>query len=250
MELLLRRFLLAYYFFSILVSYCFLYPFFYYYSRNPSRYTRLNFFRKIWAWFTSLSAGVFFKIHYSVPIDSKRTYVICANHSSFIDTNACIMVAKGPFHFMGKQELLKNPVLKLFFNTIDVPVDRASRLNSYKAFQKTSENLAKGMTLIIFPEAGIPNHYPPQVEEFKSGPFRLAIEHKLPILPITLPNNWKVIWNDGKRLGMKPGVCDVYVHEPIETADLKVGDEFELKEKIRNVIKATFDEQNYSGKTQ
>lgn len=234
-----------YYHASVFLSYGILYPFFYYTSRKPERYLQLNFIRKVWAWYTTLSAGIWFRFRYvnGAKIDSKKTYVICSNHASFIDTNACIILAKGNFHFMGKKELLKNPVLKLLFSTIDVPVDRESKIGAFKAFKKCSDNLKKGMSLIIYPEGGIPEHYPPQVDEFKAGPFRMAIENKVPILPVTFPNNWKVLWDGGEK-GMRPGICDIVIHPEIDTSKMNIEDEDNLKEQVRTIIKNTFDKYN------
>jgi len=138
---------------------------------------------------------------------------------------------------MGKEELLKNPVLKIFFNTIDITVNRDSKISAYRAFKKAGDNLAKGMSLIIFPEGGIDDaHYPPQLAPFKNGPFRLAIDTKTAILPVSVADAWKKWWDDGSKYGTRPGICDIYIHSPVSTAALVAEDADALRDRIFEII--------------
>ena len=133
---------------------------------------------------------------------------------------------------MGKDELLNNPVLGIFFKTIDISVNRDSKISAFRAFKKAGENLEKGMSLIIFPEGKIDVHYPPKLGEFKNGPFRLAIDKNIPLVPVSITNVWKIIWDDGSQYGSKPGICDIYVHKPINTAVLAIDDADLLKGRV------------------
>lgn len=139
---------------------------------------------------------------------------------------------------MGKDELLQNPVLALFFKTIDIPINRHSKISAYKAFKRGGECLINGMNLIIFPEGKIGEEYPPVLHEFKNGPFRMAIENKVPIIPITLVDVWKKMWDDGSKYGSKPGISHICVHAPVETQGLTLDDTDALKEKVYNIIRS------------
>ncbi len=147
----------------------------------------------------------------------------------------CIL-ARGRYHFMGKDELLNNPVLGIFFRTIDISVNRGNKISAFRAFKRAGENLEKGMSLIIFPEGKIDDHYPPKLGAFKNGPFRLAIEKNIPLVPVSITNVWKLNWDDGSKYGTKPGICDIYVHKPIFTANLAVENADVLREKVFNLI--------------
>ncbi len=141
---------------------------------------------------------------------------------------------------MGKDAFLKNWALAIFFKSMDIPVNRESKMSSFKAFKKAAENLKNGRTLVIFPEGKIPDDYPPRLNEFKNGPFRLAIELKLPILPITCVDNWKIIWDTGLETGGSPGIGHVYVHKPIETSHLTLEDADKLKDEVFGIINTKF----------
>lgn len=138
---------------------------------------------------------------------------------------------------MGKEELTKGLVTRLFFRSVDIPVNRDSKMSSFRAFKKASDRLKVGTTMIIFPEGKISDDYPPQLHEFKNGPFRLAIEHKVPIIPVSSSNTWKMLWDDGTKYGTRPGVCKFHVHQPIDTSNLTVDDADLLKDQVYAIIK-------------
>lgn len=213
------------------------YPFYFYASRRQERYYLLNLLRKYNGYCCSFFSGIYFRITYEVPLSDQQTYVYCANHSSNLDIVIFCLLARGRFHFMGKEELLDNPVLKLFFQTIDIPVNRHSRISAYRAFKRAAVHLERGMSLIIFPEGGISDEqYPPPLQPFKNGPFRLAIESKVPVVPVTMCDVWKKMWDDGKKYGTAPGICDIYVHRPIATTLMTVDDTDQLKDHVFNRI--------------
>ena len=146
---------------------------------------------------------------------------------------------------MGKEELVDGIVTRLFFRSVDIPVNRESKMASFKAFKIAMERLQDGTTLIVFPEATIPDHYPPQLHQFKNGPFRMAIELNVPIIPVTLLNNWKILWDDGHKYGSKPGVCDIFVHRPIETAHLTINDADALRDQVHGIISKKIEQHDH-----
>jgi len=198
----------------------------------------------MWAFTSSLLSGFAYDIKYETQIDWNKTYIICPNHTSNLDiTSANLLIKKNDYCFMGKEELLDGFVTKLFFKTIDIPVNRESKMSSFRAFKKASERLQDGMSLIIFPEGKIADDYPPRLHEFKNGPFRLAIEFKIPIIPVTSLNTWQLLWDTGLKYGSKPGVSHIFVHKPIETANLTLDDADKLREEVYSLIQQKFEQQ-------
>lgn len=197
----------------------------------------MNKVRRAWGFISSLIAGITYNIEFEQKIDWSRTYIVCPNHTSNLDITAMSLAIKNNISFMGKDELLDGIVTRLFFKTVDIPVNRESKMSSFRAFKAASERLQHGTTMVIFPEGTIPDIYPPELIAFKNGPFRLAIEHKIPIIPVTSLNTWQILWDDGKKLGSKPGVCNIFVHKPVETAHLTPDDAETLREQVYGIIK-------------
>ncbi|GAB2687692.1 hypothetical protein GCM10027037_07480 [Mucilaginibacter koreensis] len=236
MKLILKKAHSHFYRYSVGFFFYLFWPFLYYFSRKPERYPAMNVFRKICAFCSSTISGIIYKVKYEEPIDWSRTYIICPNHTSNVDISAMSLIVKNNFCFIGKEELMHKPVTGLFFKTIDIPVNRESKMSSFRAFKKAGERLQSGMTMIIFPEGMIPDDYPPQLHQFKNGPFRLAIELKIPIIPISSLDTWKVLWDTGLERGSRPGFCHIYVHKPIETAHLTLDDADQLRDDVFSLI--------------
>lgn len=236
MKLLAKKLHAYFYMFCVLFLYLFFHPLFYYFSRKPARYLTLNKLRTKWAKWSSAMSGIFYRFEFETTISWNKTYVICPNHTSNLDVSWATILAKNNFSFMGKEELLQNPTTKLFFKTIDITVKRDSNISAFRAFKHASEYLKTGISMIIFPEGKIAEVYPPVLHEFKNGPFRLAIEQQVAVIPVTSFNTWKILWDDGLKHGSQPGVCNIYVHKPIETVGLKLTDADTLRDKVFQMI--------------
>lgn len=233
----LRHLHRAWVIFVIVFFFILFYPFYYFAARHPRRYGLLNKLRRWNGYCSSFFSGIFFRLHYELPLKEEQTYIYCANHSSNLDIIVFCLVARGRFHFMGKEELLNNPVLKLFFKTIDIPVNRERNISAFRAFKRAGDNLASGMSLIIFPEGGINAEvYPPALQPFKNGPFRLAIEQQVHIIPVSISNAWQKMWDDGEKYGTSPGICDIYIHKPIATDHYSLEHADLLKDEVFSLI--------------
>ena len=94
--------------------------------------------------------------------------------------------------------------------------------------------IESGRSLVMFPEATI-SKIVPELSDFKDGPFRLAIEKQVPILPITFIGNYKLIPDKGV-FEIRPGKVIQYVHTPVETKGLELKDVEFLKNKVQTII--------------
>ncbi len=196
----------------------------------------MNAIRRGWGFTSSLLTGIIYRFEYEQPIDWSKPYIICANHTSNLDITAMSLLVKSDCCFMGKEELLKGFVTGLFFRSVDIPVNRESNISAFRAFKKAGEKLQQGISLIIFPEGLVADDYPPKLQSFKNGPFRLAIEHKIPVIPVSSLNTWKMLWDDGTKYGVKPGICRLLVHRPIEIGQLTMADVDDLKNRVRAIV--------------
>lgn len=233
---LLRKVHFVWYMFWVALIYYILSPLVYFNTVKPERYPTVGTIRYWWCRISMFLSGLFTRITFEEPIDYSKTYVYIANHSSYLDTPMMCFVARGNYHFMGKVELLKNPVLRRFFQTIDVPVDRSSKIAAFRAMKKVQENLGRGSSLILYPEGTMAKN-PPELGEFKNGAFKMAIDSQVAVIPVTFLNNYVVLPGTGKKKGSRPGVLKAYVHKPIETKGLNgAEDEEALKNKVFNLI--------------
>jgi 1-acyl-sn-glycerol-3-phosphate acyltransferase len=79
----------------------------------------------------------------------------------------------------------------------------------------------------------------PIMKPFKNGAFKVAIENKIPILPISFPNNYLILEDSwGIFANNKPGVADIYFHKVIEPDSSHYQDLITLREKTKKIIQS------------
>ncbi|MBL1407867.1 1-acyl-sn-glycerol-3-phosphate acyltransferase [Sphingobacterium sp. C459-1T] len=206
------------YFLCLLIFFILLFPLLYLLTRNPEKnYAAIVRVRRIIALLATTCSGIFFKVEFESEIDWSIPYIICPNHTSILDITAIIFMCPQPFSFMGKVELLRNPVTRIFFKTIDIAVDRKSKISAFRAFKKADSLVKEGKSMVIFPEGKIDDEYPPKLHEFKSGSFKLAIDNQIQILPVVIQNAWQILWDGGEKFGSRPGTIQIKVLTPIST---------------------------------
>ncbi len=178
---------------------------------------------------------IFYKIHHKSVLDTKQAYVFCPNHTSYLDIMLIYIASPVYFHTMGKAELLKVPLFRRFFERMNIPVNRKSNKDSHRAFLRASSDIEKGISIALFPEGTI-HHNGPVMGRFKNGPFKLAIENQVPIVPITFLNNWLLLPDDYHNRVGHPGVAHVIVHKPIPTKGMTEADINSLKSMVYDAI--------------
>ena len=189
-----------------------------------------------WIW-SVLFMGLSFvpvRVRYKGEKPGKGPYVICANHFSILDI-AVMGFLPINFLYVGKSELAKVPLFGYMFRKLHITVNRKSLKDRYLALEKAKKAADEGHSLVMFPEGGVLSEDPPNMARFKEGPFRVAIEKQIPIIPVTIPYNWLILPDDKSYL-LYPQTCYVVVHEPVQTKGLTLEDLPELKEQVYKII--------------
>jgi 1-acyl-sn-glycerol-3-phosphate acyltransferase len=172
-------------------------------------------------------------VEFEEKINPDKGYLFCPNHTSMIDIMLMLVVTKNPFVFIGKSELAKLPLFGFFYKKTNILVDRTSMMSRKKAFDEANRKLKMGISVCIFPEGLVPDEHI-VLSDFKSGAFRLGIELKVPIVPITF-------FDCKKRFSYSfftgsPGKLRVKIHKFIQTENLEMKDRNLIKEKTFNII--------------
>lgn len=202
-----------------------------------SEKTYPQFFRVARAWgkFVLWGMGFYYKIDFERPLEKGKSYMLIANHTSMTDIMLMLATVKyNPFVFVGKKELSKFPIFGFFYKRVCIMVDRKSSKSRYQVYQRAQQRLNQGLSICIFPEGGVPDDESIVLDEFKDGAFRLAIEHQIPIIPMSFVDNKKRF--PFRFFSGKPGRMRVKVHAPIETEGLKENDRTAIRQKARSII--------------
>jgi 1-acyl-sn-glycerol-3-phosphate acyltransferase len=134
---------------------------------------------------------------------------------------------------MGKAELSNIPLFGIFFRTLDIVVERGNEEKSAGAYRKAAKYLDNGSNLVIFPEGGIFAE-PLKIKPFKDGAVKLAARKEKAILPVGLPDNYKIIPDESKLV--KPGKIRIILHRPLRASGKSTEEIFRVKNELYDII--------------
>jgi len=225
------------------IPFLILFPLFYFALVNK-KFDFVFKLKRFWAGIICFGSFLYPLITYKIKkYKLPKPCVVVPNHTSYLD------IIFSPFYvdhtavFLGKYELLKVPLFKYFFVYLDIPVNRKSVKDSHKSFLDMGKKLDEGISVIIYPEGTIENKG--KLKPFKNGPFRLAIEKQVPIVPVVNYNNWWFLENGGffKSNG-RPGIPEILVGNPISTLGMTEKNVDELREKVYTFISTELEKFN------
>jgi 1-acyl-sn-glycerol-3-phosphate acyltransferase len=166
-------------------------------------------------------------------IDPARTYIFMSNHISNLDPPITLPLIPRRTSVMVKKELFKVPILgRIMLIGSLVPVDRGNRDAGLTAVRDAVKAIEQGLNMTIYVEGK--RSFDGRLLPFKRGPFYLAQECKVPVVPITISGTERVMPKG--RFAIRPGKATVTIefHDPIETSNF--GERDCLMAKVRAAI--------------
>jgi 1-acyl-sn-glycerol-3-phosphate acyltransferase len=129
-------------------------------------------------------------------VPDKDAAILASNHLSFSDSFFLPLVVPRPITFLAKSDYFTGPGIKGFFTKAffagvgQVPVDRSGGRASEAAMRTGLRILGEGSLLGIYPEGTrSPNG---TLYRGKTGLARMAMEAKVPIIPVAMINTYEI----------------------------------------------------------
>ena len=170
--------------------------------------------------------------------DHSRSYIFMTNHVSNLDPPIQVTLIPRRTSVMVKKELFKAPILGTAMRMGDlVPVDRGNREAGIEAVNAARAVINKGLNMMIYVEGK--RSFDGKLLPFKKGPFYLAMECDVPVIPMTIVGTHYAM--PKARFSIKPATIQVIFHPPIEPKDF--GSRDCLMEKVRGVIESGLPEE-------
>ena len=171
-------------------------------------------------------------------IDPARNYIFMSNHISNLDPPIMIPLIPRRTSVMVKKELFKYPILGETMRIGGlVPVDRGNREAGIAAVREAVRVINQGLNMTIYVEGG--RSFDGRLLPFKKGPFYLAVECKVPVVPMTISGTQEVM--PKRQFAIRPGTVTVQFHDPIEPKDF--GERDSLMAKVRAAINSGLPEE-------
>jgi len=164
-------------------------------------------------------------------INPAETYIFMCNHVSNLDPPILIPALPRRTSVLVKKELFQVPILGRAMRLGElVAVDRRNREAALNSMRQAEEAMGRGLNMTVFPEGtrSRDGHMLP----FKKGPFYLAMDSGVPIVPVTILGSDSLM-PKGSPL-IHAGTVRLVFHEPISPKQF--GDNDQLISAIRAAI--------------
>jgi len=193
---------------------------------------------RLWARLLSRSMGLTFSIHGTERIAPGVSYIVTPNHQGYVDILALVCTLPFRFRWVIKRELLKIPLFGWSLGRMGViPLDRSNRERSMKSLIAGASKLTGGWSVLIYPEGTrTPDG---NLQPFKKGPFIMAVQTGIPILPVTCNGAYRIMPRN--TILFRPGHIAVTVGEPISSKGLTEEDVDRLRAQTQSAVSSRLD---------
>jgi 1-acyl-sn-glycerol-3-phosphate acyltransferase len=116
-------------------------------------------------------------------------------------------------------------------------IDRGNRERAVASLRRAAERIRAGISVIVFPEGSrSPEGH---LRRFKSGPFHLAVEAQVPIIPVTVSGSQHI--TPKGQLRVHAGRVKIVYGKPIPTRGVAIADRKLLAARVRDAIARGYD---------
>jgi 1-acyl-sn-glycerol-3-phosphate acyltransferase len=195
---------------------------------------------RIWAKVILMAAGAKLHIDGTENFEKAASYIVVANHQSLMDIPVLIYGLPLSIRIIAKRELFKIPVFGWGMRSVGMlEIDRTNQKQSFETLKK-AENIVRThqLSILAFPEGT--RSEDGKIYPFKKGPFILAINTGLSLLPVSVSGTRRIIPKG--KIQIKPGHVKIKIHSPVPVSDLELADRNKLVSKIHASIIGGFEE--------
>lgn len=172
----------------------------------------------VWADSVLLASNVKLNVVGRKNLWAQRPAVFVFNHRNNFDAFFVGALVRTDLAGVGKAELKSNPITRMMAQLMPVAfVERSggSAAEAAKALQPVTALIEQGYSIMIAPEGTRVRDMTVAVGAFKKGPFHMAMQAGVPIVPIVIRNALDVGGRDAKL--MRAGTVDIAVLAPVQT---------------------------------
>ncbi len=166
-------------------------------------------------------------------VDWSKPYIFLMNHQSALDIPLAFACIPSNLRFIAKHSLKYVPFIGWYmWFTGMIFVNRSSRTEAVRSLREAGERIRAGASILAYPEGTRTRDG--RLLPFKKGPFMVALEAKVPIIPVVVEGSGDVLPTGGFKI--RSGTVRLKLGEPIETAHLRPEDRDQLMRQTRDIM--------------
>ena len=179
-------------------------------------------------------AGVEVTIEGAEHLDTDGASIVIANHESWFDVWALAGWLPFDIRFVGKKELMWIPIFGRAWRVCGhIEIDRTDRDSAIASMERAGRQIKEGgLHLMLFAEGTRSSDG--RLQPFKKGPFVLAIEGGVPLVPVSIVGSRPIMPKGSFRIGR--GNIVVRIGKPISATGLEHSDRDRLRETVRDAV--------------
>ncbi len=186
-----------------------------------------------WARFILGMCGI--RLRVDARADIPEPVVFVSNHQNAMDIPVLSTGIPVPFVFSAKKSLRSWPFVGwVLERTACLFIDRSGPKKALASLQEAAERIRGGTSVLLFPEGG--RSWRHGLLPFMRGPFVLAIESGVPVVPVAIIGNAGVL--DERGLYSASGEVRLVLGAPISTEGLTRRDAHALSDRVEAWIRA------------
>lgn len=168
---------------------------------------------KLWAAGLCKRAELDVEVFGGDDLDWSEPVIVMANHQSYLDVLALYRALPRPFGIIAKKVLFKVPAFGGVMRALGcVPVDRANRSDAVESLREAVRQIQAGSTIAVFPEGTRSDGR--RIAKLKKGPFYLAQEAGVPLVPVGIRGTAKLM--PRANTALYSGHIEVHMGRPID----------------------------------
>jgi 1-acyl-sn-glycerol-3-phosphate acyltransferase len=165
--------------------------------------------------------------------------VFIANHQSNVDIWVLLRVLPLRTRFVAKQSLFRFPVLGWAMTVAGfIPIDRKNVGRAVQSLGLAVHRIREGDSVILFAEGT--RSRDGRLQEFKKGPFHLALQAGVPIVPVAISGSWQVLPPGTWRV--TPGPVRARFLPPMDVAPYLPKDVQGLRAAVHSALREALEE--------
>jgi 1-acyl-sn-glycerol-3-phosphate acyltransferase len=186
------------------------------------------------AYFSARLVGLKIKVEGREKIPA-GTCLFLANHTSFVDPVPIVWAIHRRIAILLKRSLLSIPIVGWAFRIAKfVPVDRSNARSGIASVQLATERMKQGLSFLAYPEGT--RSYDGRLLPFKKAIFAIAINARVPIVPMVLIGAQKIAPKGSLRIS--PGEVTVRFGDPIDASAYTIAQRRELADRVHAAMAA------------
>ncbi|XP_061475019.1 1-acyl-sn-glycerol-3-phosphate acyltransferase alpha-like [Rhineura floridana] len=183
--------------------------------------------------------GIKIKVQGAQNLHLEGPYVILANHQCSVDVLGMLQILPERCILIVKKELIHYLTVGIAgWLSGFIFIDRKERAASIHAMAKAADTIVRdNLRIWVFPE-GTRNYDGITLLPFKRGPFHLAVQAQVPVIPVVMSSYQNFFSKKNKRF--TTGEVTIRILPPIKTEGLSPADVPELVDCVRKIMLSTF----------